>query len=50
MLAFRQDFEWESFPVYAANRYKRAINLDLNDVWHRELEKEEEIGDFVDSL
>ena len=50
LLAFKQDFEWESFPVYAANRYKRAINLDLNDVWHRELEKEEEIGDFVDSL
>jgi hypothetical protein len=48
--AFRQDFEWESYPVYAANRYARAINLKLSDVWHRELEKEEEIGDFVDSL
>lgn len=48
--AFKQDFEWESYSVYAANRYAHAINLNLSDVWHRELEKEEEIGDFVDAL
>jgi len=48
--AFRRDFEWESYSVYAANRYARAINVNLSDVWHRELEKEEEIGDFVDAL
>jgi hypothetical protein len=48
--AFKQDFEWESYSVYAANRYARAINLNLSDVWHRELQKEEEIGDFVDAL
>lgn len=48
--AFRQDFEWESYAVYAANRYARAINLNFRDVWHRELEREEEIGDFVNSL
>jgi len=48
--AFSKDFEWESYSVYAANRYARAINLNLNDVWHRELEREEEIGDFVNSL
>jgi hypothetical protein len=50
LLAFKQDFEWESYPVYAANRYARAINLNLSDVWHRELEREEEVGDFVNSL
>jgi hypothetical protein len=48
--AFRQNFEWESYPVYAANRYARAINVSLTDVWHRELEMEEESGDFVSSL
>jgi hypothetical protein len=48
--AFKQNFEWESYPVYAANRYARAINLSLTDVWHRELEKEQESGDFVSSL
>lgn len=48
--AFKPDFEWESYPVFAANRYARTINLNLNDVWHRELEREEEIGNFVDSL
>ena len=48
--AFKQDFEWDSYPVYAANRYASAINLNLSDVWHRELEKEEESGDFVSSL
>lgn len=48
--AFSQDFEWEEYPIYAANRYARTINLDLSDVWHRELEKEEEVGDFVNSL
>jgi hypothetical protein len=25
-------------------------NVNFTDVWHRELEKEEEIGDFVNSL
>ncbi len=49
-LAFKQGFEWESYPVYVANRYVRAINLNLSDVWHRELEREEESGDFVSSL
>ena len=48
--AFKQDFEWESYPVFAANRYARAINLNFSDVWHRELEREEELGDFVDAL
>lgn len=48
--AFKQNFEWESFPVYAADRYVRAINFSLTDVWHRELEKEEASGDFVSSL
>jgi hypothetical protein len=48
--AFKQDFEWESYPVYAANQYARVINLNLSDAWHRELEREEEIGDFVNSL
>jgi hypothetical protein len=48
--SFKQDFEWESYSVYAANRYARTINLNLSDVWHRELQKEEEIGDFVDTL
>jgi len=47
---FKQNFEWESYPVYAANRYARAINVSLMDVWHRELEMEEESGDFVSSL
>jgi hypothetical protein len=36
--------------VYAANRYVRTVNVNFTDVWHRELEKEEEIGDFVNSL
>lgn len=48
--AFKPDFEWESYPIFAANRFARAINLNLSDVWHRELEREEENGDFVDSL
>jgi len=48
--AFKQNFEWESYPVYAANRYARAINVSLMDVWHRELEMEEESGDFVSSV
>ena len=48
--AFKQNFEWESYPVYAANRYVRSVSLNFTDVWHRELEKEEEIGDFVNSL
>jgi hypothetical protein len=48
--AFRQDFEWESYPIFAANRFARTINLNLSDVWHRELQQEEEAGDFVDSL
>jgi hypothetical protein len=48
--AFKQNFEWESYPVYAANRYVRAVNLNLTDMWHRELEMEEEGGDFVSSL
>jgi hypothetical protein len=48
--AFKQDFEWESYSVYAANRYARAINLNLSDAWHRELAKEEQLGDFVNSL
>jgi hypothetical protein len=33
-----------------ANWYARAINLNLSDAWHRELQKEEESGDFVNSL
>ena len=48
--AFKQNFEWESYPVYAANRYVRAVNLSLTDMWHRELQMEEEGGDFVSSL
>ncbi len=48
--SFKQNFEWESYPVYAANRYVRTVNMNLTDVWHRELEREEEIGDFVNSL
>jgi len=48
--AFKLDFDWESYPIFAANRYARAINLDLSDVWHRELQREEEAGNFVDSL
>jgi hypothetical protein len=48
--AFNQNFEWESYPVYAANRYVRAVNLSLTDMWHRELQMEEEGGDFVSSL
>lgn len=48
--AFKQEFEWEAYPIYAANRYARVINLSLSEVWRRELEKEEEIGDFVNSL
>jgi hypothetical protein len=36
--------------VYAANRYVRAVNLSLTDMWHRELQMEEEGGDFVSSL
>jgi hypothetical protein len=48
--AFKQNFEWESYPVYAANRYARAINLSLTDTWHRELEMEEASGEFVSSL
>ena len=48
--AFRQDFEWEDYPIYAANRYARWISVSLNDVWHRELENEELNGNFVDSL
>jgi hypothetical protein len=48
--AFKQNFDWESYPVYAANRYVRTVNVNFTDVWHRELEKEEEIGDFVNSL
>ena len=48
--AFKQDFEWESYPIYAADRYARAINLNLSETWRRELEKEEQIGDFVNSL
>jgi hypothetical protein len=48
--AFKQDFEWESYPIYAADRYARAINFNLSETWRRELEKEEEIGDFVNSL
>lgn len=48
--AFKQDFEWESYPIYAANRYARVINFSLGEVWRRELEKEEETGDFVKLL
>ena len=48
--AFKQSFEWDSYPVYAANRYVRVVSVNFTDVWHRELEKEEEIGDFVNSL
>jgi hypothetical protein len=48
--AFEQDFDWESYPIYAANRYARVINLSLSEVWRQELEKEERIGDFVNSL
>jgi hypothetical protein len=48
--AFKEDFEWESYPIYAADRYARVINLNLSEAWRRELEKEEEIGDFVNSL
>jgi hypothetical protein len=48
--AFKQDFEWESYPVYAANRYAHAINLNLTDTWNRELEREKEIGNFINSL
>jgi hypothetical protein len=49
-LAFKQEFEWESYPVYAANRYVRAINFNFSDAWHRELQSEEETGNFVNSL
>ncbi len=48
--AFKQDFEWEAYPIFAANRYARAINLNFSAVWQRELEQEEEVGNFVDSL
>jgi hypothetical protein len=48
--SFKPNFEWDSYPIFAANRYARSINVNLSDVWHRELEKEEEIGDFVNTL
>ncbi len=48
--AFGQGFDWESYPVYAANRYALAIDFRLGDTWHRELEREEHSGDFVKTL
>ena len=48
--SFKPNFEWDSYPIFAANRYARSINVNLSEVWHRELEKEEAIGDFVNTL
>jgi len=48
--SFKPNFDWDAYPVYAANRYVRTVNADFGDVWHRELEREEEIGDFSNSL
>jgi hypothetical protein len=48
--SFKPNFDWDAYPVYAASRYVRAVNADYGDVWHRELEREEEIGDFSNSL
>ncbi len=48
--SFKQNFDWESYPVYAANRYARTMNPSLTGTWHRELEMEEASGEFVSSL
>ena len=48
--AFKQGFDWESYPIYAANRYALAIDFRFGDTWHRELEREEQSGDFVKTL
>jgi hypothetical protein len=48
--AFGQGFDWNSYPVYAANRYVMAIDFKLGDTWHRELQREEQVGNFVNTL
>ena len=48
--SFKPNFDWDAYPVYAADRYVRRVSADSADVWHRELEREEEIGDFANSL
>lgn len=37
---FPSDYDWFDNPVYAANRYKTNLNLNLTDTWETELASE----------
>ncbi len=43
---FAQDFDWNLYGLYAANRYTVLVNSSVRDAWNQEVEEERSLGHF----
>jgi hypothetical protein len=47
---FPKDFDWNLYPIYVANRYRRGVNGSLRELWDEESNDERKEGGFTNEL